>query len=201
MKTLSTLIIILFLLSVNGFGQSKAISDATFLESLQKKKTNTDKFEFKHQKQLLVFVKLSNKAKLVRITGADYPDNTDYIYTIIEDPMRRITAIEQVPYSESGDWYEEFKHYFDLRGNTFAFSIRTTVFDDSVKGGVAMWQLLNYYKPALNLLNHTTFLTDSKDNPLKGRKDTEFDFRHDPYHTYKSVDDCLKAYHIDKSML
>lgn len=120
---------------------------------------------------------------------------------ILKDSTGRIIAIEQVPYSESGDWYEGFKHYFDSSGKTFAFTTRTTVFDDSVKGGVVMLQSFNYYNASFNLLDHATILSDANEKPVVERKISEFDFRHDPYHIYKNVKDCLEAYQINKASL
>jgi len=202
MKALSFFITIALFAVFCGWSEAQVLPQGNvFLKSLQKEKSRTDQYEFKHRVQLIVLAKLEGRQQLVRIKNDNFPDNTDIIYTVVKDSTGRIVAVEQVPYSESGDWYEEFKHYFDAKGNTFAFTIKTTVFDDSVKGGVAMWQSFNYYTSALNLLNHTITLTDSKEKPIKGRKSTEFDFRHDPYHIYKSVDDCLKACQIDRSTL
>lgn len=202
MKALSLLLYsILFSCSTTS-GQVKlspAKNDS--LVSFKKQKTDIDRYEFKHRKQLVILAKLHNRQKLVKMNNEDYPDNTDYIYTIVQDSTGRILAIEQSPYSESGDWYEEFKHYFDVNGKTFAFSIRNTVFDDSVKGGVAVYDVYNYYNTSFKLLAHFSQLKDVKGRSLKARKSKEFDFRNDPYHVYNNIYDCLKAYHINKSSL
>jgi hypothetical protein len=199
MKTLSFSTIVLLLVFLNANSQSpKKFNSDVSLGSLQKATSNINAYEFKHRKQLIVLAKLEGRKQLVKIKGDDFPDNTVFIYSILKDSTGRIIAIEQVPYSQSGDWYEEFKHYFDEDGNTFAFTTRTTVFDDSVKGGVAMCLSSNYYSADLHLISHINRLTDSKEKPLKGRKSTEFDFRNDPYKVYRSVNDCLKAYNIDK---
>jgi len=141
-------------------------------------------------------VQLSGRKALVKVKNDSYPDNTEYIYNVVKDSTGKVIAIEQIPYSESGDWYEEFKHYFDANGKTLAFSKRETVFDDGVKTGVAVEDSFDYYDSSFSLLLHTTRLTDSNSKLLKGRKASEFDFRSDPYHEYKDSKSCIIAYKI-----
>jgi len=100
-----------------------------------------------------------------------------------------------MPYSESGDWYIECKHYFDANGKAFEFSKRETVFDESVKGGIAMGELFKYYDSNFNMLDQINRLADKNEKPLK-RKETEFDFRNYNYSIYKNVNECLQGYNI-----
>jgi hypothetical protein len=186
MKTLLLFIIPIFLLS---YTQAPTISE------LKKKKAAIDQYEYKHRNEIMVFVKLEGKKKLIRAKNEDWPDDTEYIYNVLKDTSGRIILTEQIPYSQSGDWYIEYKHYFDDSGNTFAFSKRETLFDESVKGGVAMEELFKYYNKNFKTLFQTSQLTDKDEKPLKRNKN-EFNFRDDKYSIYKSINDCLKAYNI-----
>jgi hypothetical protein len=78
--------------------------------SLKQKQEAADNYEFKHRKDLIFLIKLEGKKNLVKVKEGDWPDNTEYIYTILRDPAGKILSIEQSPYSQSGDWYIECKH-------------------------------------------------------------------------------------------
>ena len=108
--------------------------------------------------------------------------------------------IAQIPYSESGDWYIEYKNYFDNNGKTFCFRKKETVFDDSVKGGVAMEELFNYYDKNFNILSKIEKLTDKDEKTLKRTK-TDFGFPEYKYSVCKNLNECLVKYHIQLSEL
>ncbi|HEX3384400.1 MAG TPA: hypothetical protein VHS53_04395 [Mucilaginibacter sp.] len=174
--------------------QDKVIAD-TLLTALRKQTATLNRYEFNHRKNILFLVKLTGKTKLKRVREGDWPDDTEYIYSILKDTTGRIILIEQSPYSQSGDWYVEWKHYFDENGNTFAFSRRESVFDDSVKGGMAIEEFLKYYDANFRIINQSFRLTDKDDKTIKRNKN-EFNFRNDKYTIYKNVNDCLLAYHV-----
>ncbi|MGZ3822843.1 MAG: hypothetical protein ACXVB6_19770, partial [Mucilaginibacter sp.] len=165
------------------------------LAELKNKKAAIDQYAYKHRKEMAVWVKLTGKKKLIKVNGENWPDGTEYIYNVLKDASGHIMLTEQIPYSESGDWYIECRHYFDDSGKTFAFIKRETVFDESVKGGVAVEELLKYYDVNFTVINQSFRLTDKDDNLLR-RDKNEFNFRTDEYAIYKNSIDCLLAYHI-----
>ena len=165
------------------------------INTLKNKKATLDQYEYKHRKDIIFLVKLTGKKNLKIVKEGDWPDDTEYIYSILRDAAGKIILIEQSPYSQSGDWYVEWKHYFDGKGNTFAFSRRETVFDESVKGGVAVEEFLTYYDVDFKAINRSFTLTDKDDRPIKRNK-SDFNFRNDKYKIYKDVNECLLAYHI-----
>jgi hypothetical protein len=167
----------------------------TVLIALKKKRAAIDQYVYKHQKDLIVMVKVSGKKNLVRVKNENWPAETEYIYNILKDTTGRVILIAEMPYSESGDWYIEYKNYFDNNGRTFVFSKRETVFDDSVKGGVAMEELFNYYDAGFKIINQKHSLTDKDEKPIK-RNNNEFDFRDYKYNIYKNLNACLAGYHI-----
>src|ERR1700749_1752576 len=113
MKTLSLLFFPIILLLC----KSEPVTD---LVDLKKKKAAIDQYEYQHRKEMVVFIKLEGKKKLIRAKNENWPDDTEYIYNVLKDGSGKIILTEQIPYSQSGDWYVEWKHYFDDTGNTFA---------------------------------------------------------------------------------
>jgi hypothetical protein len=165
------------------------------LAEIKKKKTEIDQYEFKHRKGILTFVKRAGKSKLIKTKTDDFPDDTEYVYNLLKDDSGHIILIEQIPYSQSGDWYIERKHYFDIDGKTFCFSNRQSIFNDDVKGGVVVEETVNYYNSEFKQIESKTRLTD-KDDKTISRNIREFDFHDDKYSIYKNVNECLNAFHI-----
>lgn len=196
MRILSVLLIYsTSLLFYQGTAEKKYVSGTTDYASLKQKKEAMDDYEFKHRKDLIFLIKLEGKKNLVRVKEGDWPDNTEYIYTILKGPTGEIMLIGESPYSQSGDWYIECKHYFNIDGKTFAFSKRESVFDDSVKGGVAMETYSWFYNDKFQIIKNDYRLTD-KDDKLIKRNKNEFDFRDFTETIYKNGADCLQAYNI-----
>ena len=180
-----------------GTAEKKYVSsgvDTAYILLKQKKKA-IDEYEFRHRKDLIFLIKLEGKKDLLKVKEGDWPDNTECVYTILKNATGKIMLIEQSPYSQSGDWYVEWKHYFDANGNTFAFSKRESLFDESVKGGMAIEEFIKYYDVNFKTVNQSFRLTDVNDKTIK-RNRNEFNFRNDKYSIYKNVNDCLSVYHI-----
>jgi len=168
---------------------------ADHLTEIKKKQAEIDQYEFKHRKETITLVKLEGKSKLIKPKSEDLPDDAEYEYNVLKDGSGRIVLIEQIPCSQSGDWYIEWKHYFDADGKTFCFSDRQSIFNDEVKGGVVVDETVNYYNIEFKKIESKSRMTD-KDDKAISRKKSEFDFRDYKYSIYKNVDECLKAYHI-----
>lgn len=196
MKNLLLLILISIVHGSPILKTSRTLQDKeASLISIKKEIYEIDKYKYQHQKEIITLISVEGKKGLIKMRTEDWPDNTEYIYCILKGPSGKVILTVQVPYSQSGDWYEEFKHYYNNDGKTIAFSKRVTVFDESVTGGVAVFSTLHYYGSNFNLISQTNKLTDVKGKSLK-RKVNEFDFRDDKYTIYKNVKDCLAGYHI-----
>lgn len=143
----------------------------------------------------MLYAKVNGKKNLIKVKNENWPEEPEYCYNVLKNSTGRVIVAAQMPYSQSGDWYIQYRHYFDDNGNLYAFSKTETVFDDSVKGGLAMEILVRYYDRHFNVISQTYRLTD-KDEKLLKRKKQEFDFREYHYRIYPNVADCLKAYNI-----
>ncbi len=167
----------------------------TSLASLKQRKAKYESYEYNHRKNIVFLVKISGKKGLLKVKEGDWPDDTEFIYSLLKDEAGKIILITQSPYSQSGDWYIECKHYFNSKGKTFAFSKKETVFDDRVKGEVAMETFLRFYNDRFDVIEKDYRLTDGDDKLIKRNKN-DFDFRDFKEQVYSNVSDCLKAYNI-----
>lgn len=168
--------------------------DITLL-SLKNKKTVTDQYITKHNTELIVLVKVPGKHALVRVRNEHWPEEIEYTYNILRNQLGKVIFIAQIPYSESGDWEILYKHYFDEKGNTYAFSKEETIFNDEVKGGVIKEILLKYYDGQYKTISQINTLTDKKGQIIKRNKNA-YDFPEYKYSTYKNISDCLAGYHL-----
>jgi hypothetical protein len=172
--------------------------DAT-LAGLKQKKAAIDKYLLSHQGSLLLFAKLGNKDALVQVKNDEWPDSTVCSYNVLKDDSGRVILVGEVPFSESGDWNIEHRHYFGPDGKTFAFTNTQSRFIDEVPGGI-LWQKIQvYYDGDFNIIAQENKLTDNKDKPLP-KPQKYYDLMDDRYHVYKTADECLKAYHINKAV-
>ena len=187
--------LVLLLTPIILFGQQAKTHEDTSLVSLKHRKAKYESYAYNHRKNIVFLVKIRGKNDLLKVKEGDWPDDTEFIYTILKDETGKIILITQSPYSQSGDWYIECKHYFNSNGKTFAFSKRETVFNDSVKGEVAMETFLRFYNDRFEVIEKDYRLTDGDDKLIKRNKN-DFDFRDFKEQVYSNVSDCLKAYNI-----
>jgi hypothetical protein len=144
---------------------------------------------------LLVFVKLAGKEGLTRVERNKFPYNDDIEVTY--NVLRingKILMIVLSPYSESGDWNLEFRHYFDAAGHTFVFEKDANMFG-LPNDGVGYETTTDYFASGLKKIGHSYALSD-KDGKKLG-KEYAFD-RDEEFKTkiYPGVETCLRAYNI-----
>lgn len=166
----------------------------SLLTKLKDKKVAVDK-SLKRGAALFVFVKIPGKKTLIKIKNDHWPDEVEYTYNILKNASGKIIFIAQIPYSESGDWDIEYKHYFDEQGKTYAFNKEESIFGDNSDGGVIRDILVNYYDENFTILRHVNYLTDKNYEVIK-RNRNNYDFRDYKYTIYKNANDCLMGYNI-----
>jgi len=198
MKTFCLSLIFLFgvlLSKQSNIGPIRVVAQGdSVLIKLKNKKAAVDQYLIKHDKALIVLVKVPGKTNLLRIKNGHWPDEIEYTYNILRDTTGRIILVSQIPFSQSGDWFITYTHYFDEKGNTYAFRKQTNVFDSEVKGGVIYETLLRYYDVNFSILKKTYTLQDKGGKTI--RNNGHVDIYQYKYETYKNLDACLKGYHI-----
>jgi len=195
-----TFIALLFIAVFNFIGReaNASIESAgptdTTLTKLKSKKAATDKYLKGHGKALIILVKLTGKKTLVPVKNEEWPDDIEYTYNILNDGSGRVILISQIPFSESGDWFITYTHYFDENGKTYAFEKRTNVFDSDVKGGVLYETLTKYYQADFREIGRLYTLKDKAGRSIKNTGHVNMYYY--KYDVFKNVEDCLKNYHI-----
>ncbi|MBB5396994.1 hypothetical protein [Mucilaginibacter sp. AK015] len=196
MKTFC-LFIVLFAAGISGFAQTKAADRSkadSMLALLKSKRATVDAYVKKHGKKLLLYSKIPGKKVPVRVRNEKWPDEVEYSYNVLKDSLGKIVMIAEIPFSQSGDWYITYTHYFDEDGNTYAFKKETNTFDNEVEDGVIYETLISYYGGSLKLLSKTYSLKDKSGKPVKNN--SHIDVYQYKYIIYKNVAECLKAYNI-----
>lgn len=63
------------------------------------------------------------------LNSKSWPENTVTSYIVLMRENGTIAAFQQVPVSESGDWFNTYTHYYDEKGNTIAFQRHSSFFN------------------------------------------------------------------------
>lgn len=171
----------------------KSIVDSV-VNTLKNKKAATDKYLDKHGKALLLYSKLPKKKTPVKVLNDKWPDDGGDSYNVLKDTTGKIIMIAEMPFSESGDWFITYQHYFDANGNTYAFRRQANTFDDSVKDGVIYETSVKYYDVNFKPVAKTYTLQDKKGRPIKNNGHINiYDYK---YSVYKNSAECLKALNL-----
>lgn len=198
MRTLYlALIVICFTFIANG--QTAKIktnaSDEITLNALVNKKVAIDEYLKKNSKALTVLVKVPGKKSLVKVKDDEWPDDIEFTYNILRNIKGRVILVVQIPYSESGDWFISYSHYFDEQGKTFSFDKKTNVFSEEIEGGIAYEADTKYYDDHFNMIKQILTLKDKSGKAItKGQNIDAYSYK---YNIYPYLDKCLSGYNIE----
>lgn len=142
---------------------SNAMSKKILLSRLRVLKAQIDNLF--NEREVIVVVKLNNQ-ELVRIYDENFPMDTERIFNILKNIYKQTISVSEILYSQSGDWYITFTHYFDKDGKTFAFSRTTNYFNDNCGSGIVRDTKTEYYDKDFSLIDTAYRIVDSKDKEL-----------------------------------
>lgn len=175
---------------------SKLIPESGIVEQLKYKKASIDTL-FNHNKDSIeILMKLTDQDKLIPFKDSILPDETETLFYILRDSLKRIIGITESPYSQSGDWYITLTHYFDNNGQTFAFERRTNFFNSGCTEGVAYEIKTEYYNSNFKLVDKDYKLVDEKGRDLI--KDSCTFLYEYAYKVCPNLDSCLQVDHIQR---
>jgi len=170
---------------------SRLVPEPDIADRLQYQKVFIDTLFIRNRNNIEVLVKLSNKADLIPLKDMTLPDETETSFNILRDSLRRIVAIAESPYSQSGDWFLTLIHYFDKNGQTFAFERQTNFFNSGCTEEVAYETKTEYYDNDFKLIRREYKLVDEKGLDLNKDSCT---FMYDySYKVFPSVDKLLQV--------
>ena len=120
----------------------------------------------------------------------DFPEEVEKTFNIWRDANGKIVFVGEYPFSESGDWYIEYKHYFNDTGETFAFERRTNFFNSICTEDVAYEVITDFYDVDFRKLHQVYSLTDLQGDSLN-KEECEFHYDY-PYKVSPSLEAYLK---------
>lgn len=164
----------------------------TSIQTAKAQKALTDSFISQHRDRIAVWVKTTGSEQLQEVQNEQWPEEIEVTYNLVKDTAGRLLAVLESPYSQSGDWYLVYTHYFDQEGRTFAFTRQTNFFNSGCTEGAAYETITEYYNPAFQLLAREYVLVDENDQPLdKGRCSFPYDA---PYTVQATREQVLARY-------
>lgn len=116
--------------------------------------------------QTKMFARVPGQAELVVVRDtASWPEEVEMSINLWTDATGRPLALSEGPFSESGDWFADFTHYFDEQGRTVAYRNQSAWF---VSGCTEIMRMdeRRLYRPGLALIRADTTFTDGDDKPL-----------------------------------
>ena len=148
----------------------------------------------KKEFELKILVKEVGKAELTTVLNEVWPDNVEITFNVWKDAKGDIKQIGEYPFSESGDWFIGYVHYFDNLGKTFAFERSTNFFNSICTDDIAFEKIIEYYNRDFNRVDRFYSLTNSEGQKLNEEACTfTYDYPYDVskdlvhYSMYKNI--------------
>ena len=140
---------------------------------------------------------LTDDTQVVAVANPhSWPEGTAESFGVRTDRHGRIVNAYETPFSESGDWFNEFVYYFDTLGTTVVFQRRSSFFN-GCEGGGARETSVAYLAPGGRLLRRDYTLTAFDDTTRLDPKTCTFLYRH-AYSVYPSWSGFAKATGLSK---
>lgn len=196
---LSTLIFLVLVscMNQNQSGEAMVDSDSENQEVLQgelarllETKVLTDTLISQNKLQLEILVQQPDSEKLMVVVNEEFPEEVERTFNIWRDSEDRIVFIGEYPHSRSGDWYIEYKHYFNEAGETFAFERITNFFNSMCADAVAYEVITDFYNSEFSKLYQIYALTDLEGETLN-KEECVFHYDY-PYEISRSLESCLR---------
>jgi ABC-type phosphate/phosphonate transport system substrate-binding protein len=156
-------------------------------ERLKNQKSIIDYLKSENKLKLEVFVKEPNKEKLTLVINKKWPEIIENTYQFWKNENDNIVKIIESPFSKNGDWEIEYQHYFDKKGQTFAFE-RNTSFSNSICAeGIVNEKITEYYNSDFNRTERNYSLIDKNKTELKKENcEINYDFPFEVYNNLKN---------------
>ncbi len=163
------------------------------------KKIKYDLLRNADQLKIQVLARMGNDTIYYVINDAEFPaSGINITINILRDNNGKIFIISVYPYSESGDWFVGFTHYFDEKGNTFAFERITSFYNSGCTDEMATEKIDKFYSSDFIELGNTYSLNGPDNKPLKKSKcDLLYQFN---YSVYRNIKEVLAKNHIPTSV-
>jgi hypothetical protein len=180
----------------------KPRSTDSLLTKLKANRENAEEYYITHGDDLISFVKAPGGDTLIEVldtlqqkNGHKLPDQTGYSYDILKNADGRIIYIDRMSSTENPYSLRIYVHYFDKKGNTYAFQRKEAMFFDDGKPKLVIDDHTMYYNKDFKIIGETDTIKDSNHQLVSLTKEerNKMKFKYDIYRTLAT---CLKGYSI-----
>ena len=126
------------------------------------------------KKDIKVYVQTAQK--ILTVLNENFPDSVDLTYNLLEQNNKPFVYIE-IPYSESGDWFNRYIYYFDTIGDTRVIKIISSFFNSECVADVLTEETTLLYNSNFNEILKIYKIYDDKGNPVKDTTKCIFNYR------------------------
>jgi len=147
--------------------------------------------------QVTLYAKTGD-GRVIQVADPTIPQDstTETSYAVLKDSTGTVVLLIETPVSKSGDWTNEYRHYFDAEGRT-AFFRRYSSFFEGCEFGLAKEVLERSYTTSFKTKLDTYSLTNPEGSP---QDSTRCEFRyHFPYEVYPTWEAAATALKIPRS--
>ena len=122
-----------------------------------------------------------------------WPDLTVTSYIVLLRKDGSVSAVQEVPTSESGDWSNSYTHYYDESGKTIAFERYSGFFNGCPHSPAK--ERSHYYLDKKEIIAKDYSLVGNNNKVLKASDCEGFPYRHE-YTIYHTLKETLNKYNI-----
>ncbi|MFT5725045.1 MAG: hypothetical protein ACI9JN_002168 [Bacteroidia bacterium] len=135
-----------------------------------------------------IYAKIPDVKQPIEVVDLKWPEAIDEVYNIWFNHSDEIVCVGTYPFSPTGDWDMGFTHYFDQKGDVYAFERNTSFYNSLCTDGLAIEQIVTYYDQH-TLIDSVYHFTDVKGNRLN-QDSCEFPYNY-PYKIAKNSTEVL----------
>ncbi len=168
-----------------------AASPAEEIGRIEAEVARIDSMRKSPARRLELYARATEKGPLVPVKDTlSWPEQVDASFSVLRDDSGRVRFLSEIPFSESGDWDNEYTHYFDEQGRLIEFE-RYSGFFNGCPHGLAKETTRHFYAPSSQLLKETYELKDRDGAPIDSSS-CEFAYRF-PYAIHPTWSAAAKA--------
>ncbi len=133
---------------------------------------------------IVTYVK--TKGQFKKVEHSAWPDDVDETYNLISNNIVKVYI--QIPYSESGDWNNEYTYYYDKENNLRVLKMYSGFFNNMCSD-IAKETKIIYYNKKHDVDSSSYTLVDENGKPIKDTSKCQFPYRDKEilYVSYKDV--------------
>jgi hypothetical protein len=177
----------LLFLTGNGCISGRSRSEDSLLEKLKRNRENAEYYHITHGNDLISIAGLDTSIEALdtiqQKNGHKLPHATDYTLDILKNASGRVIYIDRISTTKSPYSLQTYAHYFDERGNTYAFQIKEAMYFGGDKPKLVIDNHVMYYDKYFRIVGETDTAKDTNHQLiiLTTEERKKMDFKHKIY--------------------